>query len=73
MEDGILLDKDVIETYEQLKISETYRYLIFTITEDKKMIEIEQKGEQEETIWDFLKSLPKDEARYCVFDYNYVF
>ena len=37
------------------------------------MIEIEKKGEQEETYWDFLKSLPKDEARYCVFDYNYVF
>ena len=54
MEDGILLDKDVIETYEQLKTSETYRYLIFTITEDKKMIEIEQKGEQEETYWDTL-------------------
>ena len=37
------------------------------------MIEIEKKGEQEETYWDFLKSLPQDEARYCVFDYNYVF
>ncbi|EGR27652.1 hypothetical protein IMG5_191910 [Ichthyophthirius multifiliis] len=46
-----------------------YRYIIYKVINNKE-IDIEKIGQREETYDDFVKSLPLDDARYCVFDYS---
>merc|ERR1712176_1370299 len=42
--------------------------MTFKITEDKKFIEIECKGEKEATFDEFAKKLPDGDCRYAVYD-----
>ena len=44
------------------------QFLIFRITDDKKHIEIEHKGEKGASFEDFTKLLPDNECRYAVLD-----
>ena len=54
-----------------MKLKKTYRYLIFTMSADGTLIEVEKKGAKEETFDDFVKALPSHEPRYCLYDYDY--
>ena len=52
----------------QMKIRSSYKYLIFKISDDKKFIEIEHKGEPGATFEDFCGKLPEASCRYAVLD-----
>lgn len=44
------------------------QYLIFKITDDKKFIEVEKKGEKTEDFKAFCSGLPDGDCRYAVLD-----
>ena len=53
-------------------LSRCAQYIIFKISDDKKFIEIERKGEKgdsfEDTFNDFTSKLPDGDCRYAVLD-----
>ena len=51
-----------------MKIRSEYKYIIFKITDDKKFIEIEAKGEKTEDFKSFCSKLPDGDCRYAVLD-----
>ena len=51
-----------------MKIRSEYKYIIFKITDDKKFIEVEHKGEKTEDFKAFCSKLPDGDCRYAVLD-----
>ena len=56
----------------ELKAKRTFRYIIFKIEEKQKEVIVEKVGEPTENHDDFAASLPDNECRYAVFDYDFV-
>ncbi|RAL48943.1 hypothetical protein DM860_001263 [Cuscuta australis] len=55
----------------ELKAKRCYRYIVFKIDEARQVVVVEKLGTQEETHVDFTNSLPSNECRYAVFDYDF--
>ena len=68
MSSGVQVKPECLSEFEQMKIRSAYKFLIFKITDDKKFIEIEHKGEKGASFADFSSKLPDDECRYAVLD-----
>ncbi|CAM8935045.1 unnamed protein product [Rhodiola kirilowii] len=54
----------------ELKNKRIYRFIIFKI-QDQQVV-VEKLGSPEETYEDFANSLPADECRYAVFDFDFI-
>jgi cofilin len=54
--------------FNEMKIRSAYRYIIFKITDDKKSIVIECKGDKNATFDEFKSKLPDGDCRYAVLD-----
>ncbi|KAG6605728.1 actin-depolymerizing factor 7 [Cucurbita pepo subsp. pepo] len=54
----------------ELKAKRNYRFIIFKI--EQQEIVVEKLGKPEETYEDFTGSLPADECRYAVFDFDFI-
>ncbi|KAL3648782.1 hypothetical protein CASFOL_005185 [Castilleja foliolosa] len=59
-------------TYMELQRKKVYRYVIFKIDEKKKEIVVEKTGGPAESYQDFAASLPENDCRYAVYDFDYV-
>jgi len=68
MSSGVQVNPDCLTEFAEMKIRSKYKYIIFKITDDKKFIEIETKGEKDATFEDFCKCLPDGSCRYGVLD-----
>ncbi|XP_022770409.1 actin-depolymerizing factor 10-like [Durio zibethinus] len=55
----------------ELKAKRNHRFIVFKIDENTQQVIVEKLGNPEETYQDFTNSLPADECRYAVFDYNF--
>ncbi|XP_010055150.1 actin-depolymerizing factor 8 [Eucalyptus grandis] len=55
----------------ELKTKRIYRFIVFKIEEKIQQVTIEKLGSPEETYDDFSSSLPADECRYAVFDFDF--
>lgn len=56
----------------ELKAKRTYRFIVFKIEEKQKQVVVEKVGEPNESYEDFAGSLPADECRYAVYDFDFV-
>ena len=56
----------------ELKAKRTYRFIVYKIEEKQKQVIVEKLGEPAESYEDFSASLPADECRYAVYDFDYV-
>ncbi|GFQ04854.1 actin-depolymerizing factor 1 [Phtheirospermum japonicum] len=56
----------------ELKAKRTHRFIVFKIEEKQKQVVVEKVGESTESYDDFAASLPADECRYCVYDFDFV-
>ncbi|PIA53026.1 hypothetical protein AQUCO_01000711v1 [Aquilegia coerulea] len=56
----------------ELKAKRTYRFIVFKIEEKLKQVIVEKVGEPNENYEDFAASLPANECRYTVFDFDFV-
>lgn len=54
----------------ELKAKRNYRFIIFKI--DGQEVVVEKLGSPEESYDDFASSLPPDECRYAVFDFDFI-
>ncbi|CAB4301107.1 unnamed protein product [Prunus armeniaca] len=56
----------------ELKAKRTYRFIVYKIEEKQKQVIVEKVGEPADSYEDFSASLPADECRYAVYDFDYV-
>nr|AGA16540.1 actin depolymerising factor 1 [Cryptocaryon irritans] len=60
---------DCIQKFHDLKMKQTFRYIIYKIDGDN--IVTDSVGNREETFENFIKVIPQNNARYAVFDYYF--
>ena len=56
----------------ELKAKRAYRYIVFKIEEKQKQVVVEKLGEPATGYDDFTASLPADECRYAIYDFDFV-
>ncbi|XP_010520658.2 PREDICTED: actin-depolymerizing factor 1-like [Tarenaya hassleriana] len=72
---GVAVHDDCKLRFLDLKAKRTYRYIVFKIEMEQKQVIVEKLGEPTESYEDFSDcsaSLPADECRYAVYDFDYV-
>ena len=55
----------------ELKAKRNYRFIVFKIEEKIQQVTIEKLGQPEESYDDFTSSLPDNECRYAVYDFDF--
>ncbi|KAH9775593.1 actin-depolymerizing factor 1 [Citrus sinensis] len=55
----------------ELKAKRSYRFIVFKIEEKIQQVTVEKLGEPNESYEDFTASLPADECRYAVYDFDF--
>ncbi|KAJ4800028.1 Actin-depolymerizing factor [Rhynchospora pubera] len=60
------------ETFLELQRKKTHRYVVFKIDEKKKEVVVEKTGGAAESYEDFLASLPENDCRYAIYDFDFV-
>ncbi|KAI9202759.1 uncharacterized protein BJ171DRAFT_166760 [Polychytrium aggregatum] len=70
MASGVGVQDAAIEAYQDLKIRKKYRYVVYRLTDNATEITVERKVEQA-NYEDFVNSLPPNECRYVVYDFQY--
>ncbi|XP_076316819.1 cofilin/actin-depolymerizing factor homolog [Tachypleus tridentatus] len=70
MASGVTVSTESKTSFDEVKKSKKYRYIIYYI-KDEKIIEVEAKGERDVTYEDFLVTFEqyRNECRYCVYDF----
>ncbi|THU55163.1 hypothetical protein C4D60_Mb11t03670 [Musa balbisiana] len=69
---GMAVNDECKLMFLELKTKRNYRFIIFKIDERIQQVTVEKLGQPEETYDDFTASLPADECRYAVFDFDFV-
>ncbi|XP_011025987.1 PREDICTED: actin-depolymerizing factor-like [Populus euphratica] len=59
-------------TFIELQRKKVHRYVIFKIEEKKMEVVVEKTGEPSESYEDFAASLPDNDCRYAVYDFDFV-
>ncbi|XP_054801693.1 actin-depolymerizing factor isoform X2 [Prosopis cineraria] len=59
-------------TFMELKRKKVYRYVIFKVDEKKREVVVEKTGSPVENYDDFTASLPENDCRYAVYDFDFV-
>uniref|UniRef100_A0A7N0RI24 ADF-H domain-containing protein n=1 Tax=Kalanchoe fedtschenkoi TaxID=63787 RepID=A0A7N0RI24_KALFE len=68
---GMAVNDDCKLKFMELKAKRTYRFIVYKIEEKSKEVIVEKLGEPAQTYEDFTASLPENECRYAVFDYDF--
>lgn len=61
-----------ISTFTELQRKKVHRYVVFKIDEVKKEVVVEKTGGPAESYDDFLASLPENDCRYAIYDFDFV-
>ncbi|XP_023528601.1 actin-depolymerizing factor 1-like isoform X1 [Cucurbita pepo subsp. pepo] len=69
---GIAVNDDCKLKFLELKAKRTYRFIVFKIEEKQKQVVVEKVGEPTQSYEDFAASLPADECRYAIYDFDFV-
>ncbi|VVB04659.1 unnamed protein product [Arabis nemorensis] len=67
---GMAVHDDCKLKFLELKAKRTFRFIVYKI-EDKQVI-VEKLGEPDQSYDDFAASLPADECRYAIYDFDFV-
>ncbi|PIN00835.1 Actin depolymerizing factor [Handroanthus impetiginosus] len=59
-------------TFLELKRKKAHRYVIFKIDEKKNEVVVDKIGDPTESYNDFAESLPVNDCRYAVYDFDFV-
>ncbi|RZR82561.1 hypothetical protein BHM03_00009011 [Ensete ventricosum] len=65
--------EDCRDTFLELQRKKTHRYVIFKIDEKRKQVIVEKTGDATESYDDFMASLPENDCRYAVYDFDFHF
>ncbi|CAM8922482.1 hypothetical protein QQ045_021626 [Rhodiola kirilowii] len=69
---GMAVNDECKLKFLELKAKRTYRFIVYKIEEKSKEVIVEKLGEPAQTYEDFTASLPENECRYAVFDYDFL-
>ncbi|KAJ6904864.1 hypothetical protein NC652_022790 [Populus alba x Populus x berolinensis] len=69
---GMAVHDDCKLKFLELKAKRTYRFIVYKIEEEQKQVIVEKLGEPAQSYEDFTASLPADECRYAVYDFDFV-
>ncbi|URE46849.1 actin-depolymerizing factor [Musa troglodytarum] len=69
---GMAVNDDCKLKFLELKAKRTYRFIIFKIDEKQKQVIVDKLGEPTLGYEDFAASLPADECRYAIYDFDFV-
>lgn len=69
---GMGVDENSKNTFMELKQKKVHRYVIFKVDEKKREVVVEKTGGPAESYDDFAASLPENDCRYAVFDFDFV-
>ncbi|XP_018681715.2 actin-depolymerizing factor 11-like isoform X2 [Musa acuminata AAA Group] len=69
---GMGVAEDCKETFLELQRKKTYRYVVFSIDEKQNQVVVEKTGAATESYDDFLASLPENDCRYAIYDFDFV-
>ncbi|CAK9141874.1 unnamed protein product [Ilex paraguariensis] len=68
---GMAVDDKCKLKFLELKAKRNYRFIVFKIEEKMQQVTIEKLGQPEESYDDFTASLPANECRYAVYDFDF--
>eukprot|EP01115_Flamella_aegyptia_P007419 TRINITY_DN30861_c0_g1_i1.p1 TRINITY_DN30861_c0_g1~~TRINITY_DN30861_c0_g1_i1.p1 ORF type:complete len:139 (-),score=26.77 TRINITY_DN30861_c0_g1_i1:120-536(-) len=68
---GIAVDDEVVQLYQELKLGHKIKFAVFKINDSFDTIIVEKSTDSNATYSDFLESLPENECRYAVYDFDY--
>lgn len=60
------------QVFLELQRKKVHRYIIFKIEEKSKQVVVDKTGGPAESYNDFTASLPENDCRYAVFDFDFV-
>uniref|UniRef100_A0A7N0SZ76 ADF-H domain-containing protein n=1 Tax=Kalanchoe fedtschenkoi TaxID=63787 RepID=A0A7N0SZ76_KALFE len=69
---GMAVNDECKLKFLELKAKRTYRFIVFKIDESVQQVRVEKLGGPDETYEDFSASLPADQCRYAVYDFNFI-
>ncbi|XP_013597119.1 actin-depolymerizing factor 9-like [Brassica napus] len=69
---GMWMTEECKRSFMEMKWKKVHRYIVFKIEEKSKKVTIDKVGAAGETYHDLVASLPEDDCRYAVFDFDYV-
>jgi len=72
MDIGIKTADECVTEFQSMKMSKGYRFITYKLNPEFTQVVIDTKGARDSTWDDFVKSLPKAENRYVVFDFKFV-
>lgn len=65
--------EDCKEIFRELQRKKSHRYLIFKIDDKQKQVVVEKTGNVTESYDDFMASLPENDCRYAIYDFDFDF
>ncbi|KAG2725172.1 hypothetical protein I3843_01G055000 [Carya illinoinensis] len=68
---GMAVHDDCKLKFLELKAKRNYRFIVFKIEEKIQQVIVEKLGNPDETYDDFAASMPENECRYAVFDFDF--
>ncbi|WOL10121.1 actin-depolymerizing factor [Canna indica] len=69
---GMAVNDECKLKFLELKAKRNFRFITFKIDEKIQQVTLDKLGEPEQNYDDFTASLPSDECRYAVFDFDFV-
>ncbi|XP_077232887.1 actin-depolymerizing factor 1-like [Tasmannia lanceolata] len=69
---GMAVNDDCKLKFLELKAKRTYRFITYKIDEKLKQVIVEKLGEPAQSYDDFFASLPENECRYAIYDFDFV-
>ncbi|KAF9364328.1 cofilin [Mortierella sp. NVP85] len=77
MSSGVQVDESCISTYQALQTSKQLRHIVFKLSDDNKSIivdttkPVDKDADPTAEYEEFVKSVPQDECRWFVYDFEY--
>ncbi|GLT67836.1 hypothetical protein SLA2020_401150 [Shorea laevis] len=68
---GMAVNDDCKLKFQELKAKRSYRFIVFKIEEKIQKVVVEKLGDPSESYDDFTASLPPNECRYAVYDFDF--
>jgi cofilin len=63
MQSGIVIEDNVREEFQAMRMKRKHRYIIYKVSADKSTVEIESMGERSATWEDFKAAVPVNHSR----------
>ncbi|BBH09802.1 actin depolymerizing factor 5 [Prunus dulcis] len=69
---GMWVTDECKSSFMEMKWKKVHRYIVFKIDEGSRLVTVDKVGGPGESYDDLAASLPKDDCRYAVFDFDFV-